>query len=109
MLRFVAFVLLALAAAGAHAQGDPVAGKTKAQPCQACHGEEGRSPNPQFPILAGQYPDYLVHALMAYKTGARQNPIMAPFAQSLSLEDMEDLAAYFASRPDGLYVKPIEH
>lgn len=109
MLRFLAFVSLALTVAAAHAQGDPVAGKTKAQPCQACHGEEGRSVNPQFPVLAGQHPDYLVQALMAYKSGARENPIMAGFAQSLSRADMEDLAAYFASRPDGVYFKPIEY
>lgn len=109
MRRLLAFVLLALPLAGAHAQGDPVAGKTKAQPCQACHGEEGRSTNPQFPVLAGQYPDYLVQALMEYKSGKRQNPIMAPFAQSLSRQDMEDVAAYFASRPNGVFVKPIEN
>lgn len=108
MPRFAAFVLLAFIIGAAHAQGDPVAGKTKAQPCQACHGEEGRSASPQFPILAGQYPDYLVQALMAYKTGARENAIMAPFAQPLSRRDMEDLAAYFATRPDGVYLKPIE-
>jgi cytochrome c553 len=107
MLRFVAFVLCALTLGAAHAQGDPIAGKTKAQPCQACHGEEGRSASPQFPVLAGQYPDYLVQALMAYKSGARDNAIMAPFAQSLSREDMEDLAAYFSTRPNGVYLKPI--
>lgn len=107
MLRFAAFLLFALALGSAHAQGDPVAGKTKAQPCQACHGEEGRSTNPQFPILAGQHPDYLVQALMDYKSGARDNAIMAPFAQPLSRQDMEDLAAYFATRPNGVYLKPI--
>lgn len=107
-LRWPGFVLLALTLGAAHAQGDPAAGKRKAQACRACHGEEGRSANPQFPILAGQYPDYMVQALTAYKVGARKNPIMAPFAKQLSLRDMQDLAAYYATRPDGLFLKPIE-
>lgn len=104
---FANTVLFALLAGTAHAQGDIAAGEKKAAPCQACHGVEGRSVNPQFPILAGQYADYLVHALEEYKTGARKNAIMAPFAAPLSRTDMEDLAAYFASRPNGVYSKPI--
>jgi cytochrome c553 len=43
---------------------------------------------------------------MEYKTGERKNPIMAPFAASLSPKDTEDLAAYFSQLPDGLYRKP---
>lgn len=81
------------------------AGKQKSAVCASCHGEGGNSNNPQFPRLAGQYPEYLVQALMDYKSGARKNPIMAPFAQNLSIADMHDLAEYFASNP-GLIVKP---
>ena len=90
-----------------YAQGDIDAGREKSQPCQACHGADGQSTAPQFPRLAGQYPDYMVQALMAYRTGARKNPIMAPFAAPLSPRDMEDLAAYYATRPDGLFVQTI--
>lgn len=99
--------LLAFLLGTAHAQSDVVAGAKKSAPCQACHGVEGRSASGQFPILAGQYADYLVHALIAYQTGARKSPIMAPFAAPLSREDMEDLAAYYASRPNGVFSKPI--
>lgn len=106
-MRPTALFLLALAAGVAHAQGNVEAGRQKSAPCQACHGADGRGTSPQFPRLAGQYPDYLVQALMAYRTGARKNPIMAPFAAPLSPTDMEDLAAYYATRPNGLYLKPI--
>lgn len=82
------------------------AGKQKSAVCQSCHGEGGNSANGQFPRLAGQYPDYLVQALLDYQNGARKNPIMAPFAQNLTRTDMEDLAAYFASSTNGLIVKP---
>jgi cytochrome c553 len=88
------------------AAGDPAAGQQKSAPCQACHGADGNSPNPQFPRLAGQYPDYLVQALTDYQKGGRKNPIMAPFAANLSQQDMEDLAAYFSTRPNGLVRRP---
>jgi len=99
------FALLALVSGGAYAQGNVEAGRQKSAPCAACHGADGNSPNPQFPRLAGQYADYLMHALNAYKTGERKNAIMAPFAQPLSARDIADLAAYFSTRPNGLYVK----
>ncbi len=92
----------------ATAAGDPQAGKTKAQVCAGCHGPEGVSPTPNFPILAGQYKDYLLRALRGYKSGARKNPIMAGQVAALSESDMADLAAYFASQK-GLEVIDVEH
>lgn len=80
------------------AAGDPAAGKQKAQVCAACHGADGNSPSPQFPTLAGQHAGYIVHALTAYQTGDRKNPIMQPMAAPLSEQDKEDLAAYFESQ-----------
>lgn len=90
------------------AAGDPQAGKQKSAVCQSCHGPDGNSPSPQFPKLAGQYPDYLVMVLKEYKSGQRKNPIMAGFAAKLSERDMEDLASYFASQ-EGLFVKELEY
>lgn len=58
-------------------QGDPVAGKAKSEACAACHGADGNSDNPQFPRLAGQYADYMVRALMDYRSGRRQNAGLA--------------------------------
>ncbi len=94
---------LALIHAAAQAAGDINAGKAKSQPCAACHGPDGNSPSGAFPIIAGQYADYLVRALEDYKTGKRKNAIMAGFAAGLSEQDREDLAAYFASQESGLY------
>ena len=94
---------LTLIHAGAQAAGDIDAGKEKSAVCAACHGADGNSPNPAFPILAGQYQDYLVRALADYKTGKRNNAIMAGFAATLSEQDREDLAAYFASQKSNLH------
>ena len=96
---------MALMLAGAPAAaGDPAAGKKKSEPCAACHGTEGNSTAPDFPRLAGQHYDYLKHSMMAYKTGARKNPIMAPMVEKLTVRDIEDLAAFYASQK-GLVLK----
>lgn len=85
--------------------GDVAAGKEKAQTCAACHGLEGTSPNAgMYPVLAGQYTNYLEHTLRAYKSGQRQNAIMSTLAAPLTEEDIEDLAAWFASQEGGLRV-----
>ncbi len=94
---------LTLVCGAAQAGGDIDAGKVKSAPCAACHGADGNSPSPAFPILAGQYQDYLIRAMADYKTGKRKNPIMTGFAAALSDQDREDLAAYFASQKSGLY------
>ena len=73
------------------------AGKAKAAVCAACHGAEGVSANPAWPSLAGQQEAYLVNALKAYRTGARQNPMMAGMAKGLSDADIGQIAAYFTS------------
>ena len=87
---------LATAAHGA----DLAAGQAKAKEiCQACHGMDGKSAVPDYPKLGGQYSDYLAKALRDYKSGARKNPIMAGFAGALTAQDIENLAAYYASQP----------
>ena len=95
-------VLLALAPASYAA--DLEAGKARAAAvCAACHGADGNKPSaPDQPILAGQHYDYLVRALTDYKIGRRNNPIMKGFAGQLSKQDIEDLAAWFASQKSAL-------
>jgi cytochrome c553 len=69
--------------------------------CAACHGPDGVSSpdDPQgAPILAGQYPDYIVQALHEYKTGERQNPIMSGFAAGLDKQQMETIAHFYAEQ-----------
>ncbi|MGB9148840.1 MAG: cytochrome c, partial [Burkholderiales bacterium] len=93
-----------LAANSVLAEGNAEAGKQKTQLCVACHGADGNSATGDFPKLAGQNADYLAAALKQYKSGKRKNQIMAGFATGLSDEDMENLAAYFASQK-GLELK----
>ncbi|ACL63101.1 c-type cytochrome [Methylobacterium nodulans] len=73
-------------------------GATLAQQCAICHGPTGVS-RADSPNLAGQYAAAIYKQLMDFKTGARANAIMTPFAVNLSDRDMSDLAAYYAYLP----------
>jgi cytochrome c553 len=90
----------------AASSADLAAGKAKAtEVCAACHGADGNSPSPDFPKLGGQHPDYLAKALRDYQSGQRKNPIMGGFAQALSKQDIENLAAYYGGQPQTVSVK----
>lgn len=105
-MKRIAAVFLAMGVALSAQAADIEAGKAKAQQvCAACHGADGNSQNPDFPRLAGQYDEYLVQALKDYQSGKRKNAIMAPIAQTLSKEDVHNVAAYFAEQASPLYTK----
>jgi cytochrome c553 len=95
-----AVALVAFGASAGAAAADLAAGKAKAaEVCAACHDADGNSAAADFPRIGGQYADYLAKALRDYKSGQRKNAIMAGFAQGLSKQDVENLAAYYASQP----------
>lgn len=92
-------VVLALATGTAQAAGDAEAGKGKAMACAACHGLDGNSPNPIWPKLAGQHPQYLAKQINDFKGGVRNDPLMSAQAALLATEqDVADVAAFFASQ-----------
>lgn len=81
---------------------DPEKANQLAAPCAACHEPDGVPANAIYPILAGQHESYIERALRDYRDGRRQNPIMNGLAANLSDEDIEVLAAHFASLPGPL-------
>lgn len=104
ILRSAVLATLLIASTSSFAGGDADAGQAKSTVCQACHGADGNgSGDPQYPRIAGQYADYLAKALNDYKSGARPNPIMAGFAATLSKEDIENLAAFYAAQKSPLH------
>ncbi len=95
-------MVLAVAAGGAAAAGDPKRGKALAEPCMGCHGIPSYTnayPTYHVPKLAGQHAEYLVAALQAYKRGDRNHKTMQAQATSLSDQDMADIAAFFSTHP----------
>lgn len=104
MMR-IALAAAALAAGAAHA--GPAAPE-KAQTCVACHGEGGAKPIlPEYPVLAGQYANYLEVALREYKNGKRKNAVMSAQAAPLGEADIEALAEYFSLQAGPLYTPAI--
>ena len=69
--------------------------------CSACHGEEGMSTTDEFPRLAGQSPEAIYKQLSDYKTGARVHPQMTPVVQTLTRDQLAQLAAYFGGLQKG--------
>ena len=84
--------------AAATAVGSVEAGRTKSATCAACHGVDGNSVTPDWPMLAGQHSSYIVRQLRAFKNGERTDVTMKPFADLLSEQDMLDVAAYFEAQ-----------
>jgi len=50
-----------------------------------------------FPNLAGQHDAYLIEALKAYQSGARDNVMMAVTAKALSDAEIRQVATHFAA------------
>lgn len=84
---------LAFGTVSAQAAGDVAAGHAKAKGCASCHGMDGKGTVP----LAGKKAAYLEEQLRAFKGGERKQEMMNMMAKSLSDQDIEDLAAYYAS------------
>jgi len=97
IIIFVSIVLATLNA-NSLASGDAEAGQTKSATCMGCHGLAGNSTMPNFPKLAGQGEGYILKQLQEFKSGARDNAIMAGVVVSLSEQDMMDIAAYYSTQ-----------
>ncbi|PCJ90879.1 MAG: cytochrome C [Porticoccaceae bacterium] len=78
------------------AAGDAAAGKAKAVTCAGCHGAVGISGNDLWPNLAGQKAGYLAKQIKAFRDGQRNDPMMSSMVKTLSDQDAENLAAYYA-------------
>jgi cytochrome c553 len=73
-------------------------GATLAQRCAICHGPTGIS-RADSPNLAGQYAAVIYKELHDFRSGARTNAVMSPFAVNLTDQEIADLATYYAYLP----------
>ena len=90
LLAASALLALAAPAFAAGPVGNIAAGQEKSKTCAACHGPTGNeSLDATYPKLAGQYPEYLAKALRDYKSGERQNAVMAGFSTATPEEHEE--------------------
>ncbi len=92
--------LISLAAPPAFSEGDPNAGRRKAETCLGCHASptaQNVYPTYHIPKVGGQHAAYIVSALKDYREGVRPHPTMQANAWGLSDQDIEDIAAFFAA------------
>jgi cytochrome c553 len=93
-------VAAALLVAGSAQAADKANGRKLVYTCNGCHGVVGyANAYPDYPVpkIAGQNEQYIVNALHGYKNGDRTHPTMMAQAQSLSDQDIDDIAAYLSS------------
>lgn len=76
---------------------DPEAGRRVAGMCRTCHGMDGYAQIPIAPHIGGEPQDYLEAQLMAFKTGTREHEMMSIVAQSLTAQQIADVAAWYAA------------
>jgi len=73
--------------------------------CATCHGPQGRSIAPKFPMLAGQHANYLAAQLKAFKAQTRGDPdalgYMWGMAAPLADDMIDALAAYYSAQAPG--------
>jgi cytochrome c553 len=94
-ISYSVFIFIALMN-GTMASNIPL-GQDKSALCVGCHGNQGISVSDEYPNLAGQKEQYLQKQLTDFKNGTRNNPTMKVMAGALSQEDIQNLAAYYAS------------
>ncbi len=80
-------------------EGDPKAGKEKAEMCGGCHGVDGMSVDPTFPHMAGQYAAYTYKQVRDFQLGNRtaDETMVAMAGMVAEGQDLKDIAAYYAS------------
>src|SRR5210317_286541 len=99
MKNLVIGTLLSLGlVSGAQAAGDATAGQGKTAVCAGCHGVDGNSMVPNFPKLAGLGEKYLLKQLNDVKSGNRVIVEMTGILDNLNGQDLQDIAAYYASK-----------
>jgi cytochrome c553 len=84
--------------------GNAVAGEPLTAVCGGCHGSHGVSTDSATPSLAGQDPQYLTHAINAYRT-TRKHALMSRLVANLSDQDIANIAAFYSTQKS----KPAEN
>ena len=101
-LIIAAFFILMFAANALQAAGDPTRGNELRGECSDCHGEDGMG-DEEYPRLAGLDEGYLLEQMKLIQKGERSEEaeMMLWFFEDLEEQDLEDLAAYYASLDGG--------
>src|SRR5258708_10972534 len=89
---------LVIVAAMSAPAGAAEAIEAKLQVCGSCHGENGQPIDATIPVIWGQTEYFLVKQLHDYKSGDRENLVMASFAKRLTQAELRPAAAYLSKK-----------
>jgi cytochrome c553 len=96
----LAVTFLTFSAQAQDIKGDAKAGQSINAMCIGCHGIKGYQASfpevHKVPMISGQSAKYIVASLNAYKKGERKHPTMRGVSESLTEQNMADLAAYYS-------------
>lgn len=113
LLTLSSLLVASATAFSAYAQdvkGDAKAGEKKIAMCIGCHGIPGYQASfPEIyrvPMISGQNAKFIASALNAYKKGERKHPSMRAISESLTDQDIADVAAYYEDHGKGAAVAP---
>jgi cytochrome c553 len=90
-------ILLTIISNNAHT-ADIEAGRIKATQCAICHGIDGEGNGIPQAKISGMDVETFKQHIHDFQSGARKNVMMQRFVEKLSEQDIENLAAYFASK-----------
>lgn len=90
---------LTLMAGNVEAKGNVERGADLTTDCIECHGMDGKG-NFESPEIAGLKEDYILKRLRGFNSGKTKSVdgIMHTYTEDLSDQELQDLAAYWASR-----------
>ena len=97
-MKLSLIILISMISLGSFAKGNIAKGKIKSATCVACHGATGNSVVDGFPKIAGQHQSYTFKQLKDFKSQKRKDGTMFGMVAALTEQDMQDLAAFYASQ-----------
>lgn len=95
----IGLLMLTLVAGNAVAKGNIENGADLTSDCIECHGMDGKG-NFESPKIAGLKESYILKRLRGFSSGKTKSmdDMMHTYTEDLSDQDLQDLAAYWASR-----------
>lgn len=95
----VGLVLVSLMVGNVQAKGNIERGADLTSDCIECHGMDGKG-NFETPAIAGLKESYILKRLRGFSSGKTKSidGIMHTYSEDLSDQNLQDLAAYWASR-----------
>jgi len=95
----VGSLILTLMVGNVQAKGSIERGADLTSDCIECHGMDGKG-NFESPPIAGLKADYILKRLRGFNSGKTKSidGIMHLYTEDLSDQELQDLAAYWASR-----------